>query len=106
MANPKGNPQNLKPFPKGVSGNPKGPTPVLPEIKALMAKILGNEYNGLTEAEHILLAIGKVAKAGDVRAAEFLFDRGFGKVTSNLDIKSDGERLQAPILNIVPPTNH
>lgn len=24
----------------------------------------------------------------------------------DLDIKSDGERLQSPILNIVPPTNH
>ena len=74
-----------KPFPKGVSGNPKG-RPKLPDIKDLMAAVLGEEKSaGMSEAERILRAIRAKAAKGDVRAAEFLYDRGYGKPKQSID---------------------
>ena len=74
-----------KPFPKGVSGNPKG-RPKLPDIKDLMAAVLGEEKSaGMSEAERILRAIRAKAAKGDVRAAEFLYDRGYGKPKQQVD---------------------
>ena len=88
MANPKGNPQNLKPFPKGNNANPKGRPPVLPELKELMTRVLSEEKQGMTAAEAILR--GQISKAvkGDTRAAEWLFDRGFGKLLQ--EVKQSG----------------
>jgi hypothetical protein len=44
-----------------------------------MADILGDEKNGLTTAERILKAIEAKALRGDIKAAEMLLDRGYGK---------------------------
>jgi hypothetical protein len=60
---------------KNVNGRPKK----LPELSKLMADILGDEKNGLTTAERILKAIEAKALKGDIKAAEMLLDRGYGK---------------------------
>lgn len=72
------NPQNLKPFPKGVSGNPKG-RPKLPDLSEAIAKVLADEKDGKTALEAVLMALRAKAVKGDVRAAQELLDRGFGK---------------------------
>ena len=72
------NRENLKPFKKGQSGNPKGRKPKLPELDILMADILGEEKNGKTTAQAILAALVRKAKRGDIRAAEVLLNRGYG----------------------------
>jgi hypothetical protein len=64
---------------KGESGNPNGRPRKLPELSKLMADILGDEKNGLTTAERILKAIEAKALKGDIKAAEMLLDRGYGK---------------------------
>lgn len=83
--NPGGTPENLKPFKPGQSGNPKGRPKKLPEIDVLLAEVLGDEDGD--EAKAILSALLKKAKAGDVRAAEVLLDRAYGKATQ--PIKGD-----------------
>ena len=83
----KPNLKNLKPWKKGESGNPNGRPPKLPELDVLLAKVLGAEKRGKTEAEHIIEAITRKAANGDVRAAEMLFDRGFGKVAQTMEFK-------------------
>lgn len=86
MANPKGNPQYLKKFQKGNPGGPGRP-PKLPDLDKLMAKVLGTENEaGLTQGEEILQALHKKALKGDVRAAEVLLDRGYGKARQNVEI--------------------
>ena len=72
--------ENLKPFKKGQSGNPKGRTPNLPALNELMAKVMGEMgESGITAMEVILKAIRSKAAKGDVRSAEMLFDRAYGK---------------------------
>jgi hypothetical protein len=79
-----GNPKTQ--FKKGKSGNPKG-RPKLPDLKDLIAGVLMEEKNGSIAAEDILKAMRKEAAKGDVKAATFLFDRGFGKPIQTVEAK-------------------
>lgn len=83
----------LRRIPKGVSGNPKG-RPKLPDIKEALTKILADEKNGITALEMTLAALRAKAMDGDVRAAEVLLDRAFGKVRQVTDITSGGEPIK------------
>ena len=95
----------LKPRKKGDPGGPGRPK--LPDLKEIMAKVLGSQSeNGKTEAEEIINAMKKRAKAGDVKATQLLLDRGFGKVKESLDITTDGEKINnAPKIQIEIITN-
>ena len=70
---------NSKPFKKGQSGNPNGRPRKLPELDKLLADVLGEEKDGITAGEAILKALRAKATKGDVRAAEVLLDRAYGK---------------------------
>ena len=76
---------NPKPWKKGQSGNPKGRPPDL--IKTML-KAVGDE-KGLHD---IADAIMKKALKGDVKAAEFVYDRLYGKPKQSQDIKIEAER--------------
>jgi hypothetical protein len=76
---------NLKPFPKGRSGNPKGRAK-LPDLKAAIAKVLADEKDGYTALEACLMALRARAAKGDVRAIEVLLDRGYGKPRQSMDM--------------------
>ncbi len=94
MAHPKdrGNwEQNLKKhqWKKGQTGNPKGSPKKLPELTELMALVLGDEENGKTFAEAMLIAQRKKAVKGDTRAFEALFDRGYGKPSQRNDNQAE-----------------
>jgi hypothetical protein len=100
------NPKNIErhKFKKGQpSPNPKGRPKKLPEIDDLLADVLGKDVgNGLIMAEKILLAIAKKAAAGDVRAAEVLMDRAYGRPKQSMEI--DGSQvLLPPIIQLLPP---
>lgn len=73
--------KNIEPyrFKKGQSGNPKGRPKKIPQLDVLLAEVLGDEQNGITAAQAILMALRKKAARGDVRAAEVLLDRAYGK---------------------------
>jgi hypothetical protein len=83
-------PKNSKPFPKGVSGNPNGRPKDLPEIKKLLADVLGEEKDGVSAAEAILKAIRAKATKGDIKAAELLLDRAYGKSQQKIDLNHSG----------------
>lgn len=70
--------KNLKPFKKGQSGNPKG-RPKLPDLKEAISKVLADGDGDLSVLDHIIIALAKKAAKGDVRAAQELLDRGYGK---------------------------
>lgn len=91
-----------KPFPKGVSGNPKGRPKKLPQIDLLLADVLGEENSdGIEAAKIILMALRKKAAQGDVRAAELLLDRAYGKAKQQMDVTSGGNPV--PIPQIIMP---
>ena len=63
------------------SGNTKnvGRKKELPELSQILADSLGEEKNGITDAQAILTAMIAKAKKGDVKAADFVFGYGYGK---------------------------
>jgi hypothetical protein len=78
-------------FPKGKSGNPNGRPKKLPELDKLIADVLGEEKDGITAAEAILKKLRAMAAAGNIRAAELLLDRGYGKAKQQVDLKAEAE---------------
>jgi hypothetical protein len=84
-------------FTKGQSGNPNG-RPKLPDLREAMAKVLAHEEGGVTALEATLNALRAKALDGDIRAAEVLLDRAFGKSVQVADITSGGEPIR-----VVPP---
>lgn len=81
------NPQNVvnkgKKWVKGQSGNLKGRPKKLPAIEELLAEVLGETKDGKTAAEAILMAMRAKAAKGDVRAAELILNRAYGKPKDN-----------------------
>lgn len=97
---------NLKPFKKGKSGNPRGRPKKLPELDKLLADVLGEpNADGIEAAKIVLMALRKKAASGDVRAAEALLDRAYGKPKQSIDHTSDGKALPTRIeWVVVDPT--
>jgi hypothetical protein len=87
------NPQNLKPFKKGVSGNPAGRPRKLPGLDELLIETLGDHLTGAESMKGILIALRKRAASGDVRACELLLDRSYGKVRQPSEINLTFENL-------------
>jgi hypothetical protein len=58
----------------------------LPELRELLANVLGDEKDGKTAAEAILMALRAKAAKGDVRAAELLLDRAYGKPKQDVNL--------------------
>ena len=72
-------------FKKGQTGNPNGRPRKLPELDKLLADVMGEEKDGLSAAEAILKALRSKATKGDIRAAEVLLDRAYGKAKQTID---------------------
>lgn len=81
----KGKPPKDKQFKPGQSGNPHGRPKKIPAIDILLAEVLGEGASGETGAKQILDALHKRAKKGDVRAAELLLDRAYGKARQPIE---------------------
>jgi hypothetical protein len=96
-----GNIKNLKPFKKGQSGNPKGRPKSLPKLEKLIIEILGEEEDGESSAKAIIKALTKKAEKGDIRAAELLLERAYGKTKTEIDLTSKGEGINIPVVSWV-----
>jgi hypothetical protein len=82
------NPSPKTRFSKGKSGNPKG-RPKMPDVKDALARVLAEEKDGLTALDVVFRALRLKATRGDVRAAEVLLDRAFGKSRQSVDVNVD-----------------
>ena len=92
-------PENLEKgkWKKGQSGNPAGRPKKLPELRELLANVLGDEKDGKSAAEAILMALRAKATKGDVRAAELLLDRAYGKPKQDIDIEANIATVIMPV---------
>lgn len=91
-------PENVIPhkWKKGQSGNPNGRPKKIPELKEIIANVLGDSKDGKTAAEAILMSLRAKALRGDVRAAELLLDRAYGKVKSDMDLAINLSEVRKP----------
>jgi len=91
-------PENLEKgkWKKGQSGNPAGRPKKLPELRELLANVLGDEKDGKTAAEAILMALRAKATKGDVRAAELLLDRAYGKPKQDIELEGSFNTVIMP----------
>lgn len=76
----KGKVENLTPFKKGQSGNPNGRPKKLPELDKLLSDIPESDY------ESLISKLFAMAKKGNVRAAEVILDRAYGKAKETMEI--------------------
>ncbi len=89
-------PHDGKKFQKGQSGNPNGRTKDLPDLKILLSNVLGDTKEGKSRAEAIIMALSNKAIKGDVRAAELLLDRAYGKANQNVDVEMRMQEVLMP----------
>lgn len=109
-------------FQKGKSGNPDkmfkkgnkagvghGRPPKLPNLDEVLAKVLGAESKkGITALEQIMDRMRASAKAGNVKAAALVLDRGYGKAQQSIDITTKGDKFESvhpeiKVYNTAPP---
>lgn len=93
------NQKNIEPhkFKPGQSGNPNGRPPKLPDVEELLAHVLWQEVDGKSTALRILENICQIALKGkgatQLRAAEILMERAYGKPKQRADITLDAGRI-------------
>lgn len=79
-------PEDGKPFKKNDPRiNREGRPKKLPELDTLLAEILSDEKDGKTAAEVILMTLRVKAIKGDIRAAELLLNRAYGKAKEYIE---------------------
>lgn len=104
------NEQNLKPFPKGVSGNPAGKPKGVPNSKTRLLRLLElvqtktNPITGEKEefsvAEQLDLVVLQKAFKGDLNAYKELMDRLEGRAKQTTDINAN---IQGNIQIVIEP---
>jgi hypothetical protein len=78
--------RNTKGFDKRPENiNKKGRPPVLPDLKRAIAQCLAEEKDGKVAFDQILAALRLKAVKGDVRAAQELMDRAYGKANQKIE---------------------
>lgn len=97
--------KDAKPFKKGQSGNPAGRPRKLPGLDLLLADIMGDEKDGISAAEAILRKLRQMAINGNLRAAEILLERSYGKVKQPVEHSGpDGGAIETKTIVInIPP---
>ena len=91
----------LKRVKKGEVLNPKGRPKKLPALDALIAEVLSDEQNGMSAAEAILKVMRQKAIKGDLKAAEMLLNRAYGKPKEHMDVTSNGLTIAPTVINFV-----
>lgn len=92
-------PNDGRRFAPGKSGNPNG-RPRTADLKTLLENALTREENGKMLIDHVINALYKQAKKGNVAACRELLDRAYGKPQASIDHSSGGYTF-APIFHVM-----
>lgn len=102
------NPQNLKHFEPGQSGNPAGRPPGIPNAKTRYKRLLEltskkanpvtGELEEFTQLELMDMAVFNKALKGDMVAYKEIQDRLEGRAAQAVDLTTKGKELPTPIL--------
>lgn len=83
-------PNKATQFSKDYQPEKNGRKPKLPQLDVLLADVLGEDKDGIEAAKAILMALRAKATKGDVRAAEVLLERAYGKSKQIVDLNHSG----------------
>lgn len=83
-------PNKATQFSKDYQPEKNGRKPKLPKLDELLADVLGEDKDGIEAAKAILMALRAKATKGDVRAAEVLLERAYGKSKQIVDLNHSG----------------
>lgn len=83
---------NLRPKKQGESANPNGRPRVLPELKEALITALTKKSGDLSALERIIRKLVDLACHGNIKAAELLLDRAYGRA------KIANEGLSNPVI--------
>lgn len=83
-------PNKATQFSKDYQPEKNGRKPKLPQLDVLLADVLGEDKDGIEAAKAILMALRAKATKGDVRAAEVLLERAYGKSKQVVDLNHSG----------------
>ena len=86
---------NLKPFPKGKSGNPGGRPARKPFTEALLTELErpARGMSGPTRLDVAVARLVQMAMAGDIGAMKLIFAYVEGPPTVKIDVRGEVERL-------------
>jgi hypothetical protein len=100
-------PEDGVPFKKGDSRiNKLGRPKKLPDLDQLLIEILGDQISGSEALKRILFALRKKAISGDIRAAELLLDRAYGKIKQQTELMGSVIVPITGINYIIPDENN
>ena len=91
---------------KDGGSNGGGRPKKLPALDLIMANVLGDEKDGISAGEAIIMKLREMAIKGDVKAATILLDRGWGKPKQNIDITTQGEKVTVPTIIFTKENNN
>jgi len=83
---------------KNGGNNGGGRPKKLPALDLIMANVMGQEKDGITAAEAIIMKLREQAAKGDIKAAQLLLDRAYGKAKQSIDITTQGEKVTVPTI--------
>jgi ferritin-like metal-binding protein YciE len=95
--------KDAKPFKKNDPRINRAGRPKMPDISEALNKVLNEEKDGITALDAVLKALRNKAVKGDVRAAQELFDRAYGKAKQVTDINlAVMDEMAERIANLFP----
>jgi len=76
----------------------------MPDLREAVAAVLADEKDGVTALDAVLKKLRQLAVQGNLKAADMLLDRAYGKPTQTTEITGkDGEAL--PPIQIIVKAN-
>jgi hypothetical protein len=81
--------------------NKKGRPKKLPELDALIVELLGERKVGESRMREVLASLIEQAVGGNLRAAEIVLTRAYGKPKEHVEITSNGETFERQKTTII-----
>lgn len=74
--------------------NKKGRPRKLPELDSLIVELLGGRKVGESRMRELLSSLIEQAISGNIRAAEMILNRAYGKPKESIDLTSNGDSMR------------